>query len=188
MTQAQPLQLIRDSAPGLLTEWLQQQVPLLLHALATSLERPMERSQRVSRSEAMETLRQRHPAFTNAFQRHLVEGMQASGPMRSDLSKLRLDDLELVDEDAAQEDVEVSRFIQQMESAAEWTWREFDALVAATFDDGLIDRRRSPLRSEHVARALWKAARELPLSTSARLTSLTPALAGSVSFQFGENS
>lgn len=168
MTQAQPLQLIRDSAPGLLTEWLQQQVPLLLHALATSLERPMERSQRVSRSEAMETFRQRHPAFTNAFQRHLVEGMQASGPMRSDLSKLRLDDLELVDEDAAQEDVEVSRFIQQMESAAEWTWREFDALVAATFDDGLIDRRRSPLRSEHVARALWKAARELPLSTSAR--------------------
>ena len=38
MTQAQPLQLIRDSAPGLLTEWLQQQVPLLLHALAKLLQ------------------------------------------------------------------------------------------------------------------------------------------------------
>lgn len=76
--------------------------------------------------------------------------------------------LALVDDDQAQEDIEVMRAVQLVEHAAEWSLRELQALGATLQGDEEIRPRSNPLRPELVARALREAVQVLPLAPRAR--------------------
>lgn len=82
---------------------------------------------------------------------------------------IKLEQLTLVDEAQAEQDIEISRTVQLIDLAAEWEWREFQAFCATlqgnTTLKGLPD---NPFRPAVYARALSSAAHTLPLAANER--------------------
>lgn len=82
---------------------------------------------------------------------------------------LSLDALQLVDENQAEQDIEVMRVVQLAELSAEWELRELQARTATLRGERDIRAEANPLRPGVVARAFWQAAGELSLAPDARL-------------------
>lgn len=80
-----------------------------------------------------------------------------------------LDSLQLVDENQAEQDIEVMRMVQLAELSAEWELRELQARTATLRGERDIRAEANPLRPEMVARAFWEASGELGLAPEARL-------------------
>lgn len=83
---------------------------------------------------------------------------------------IKLEQLTLVDEAQAEQDIEISRTVQLIDLTAEWEWREFQAFSATlqgnTTLKGLPD---NPFRPAVFARALSRAAHDaLPLAAKER--------------------
>lgn len=89
---------------------------------------------------------------------------QARKPMA-----LSLDELSLVDEGQAEEDIEISRVMAQIDQQAEWELREVQAFMAAARGQNEIRREANPLRPEVFARALSQATRNLRVAAEARM-------------------
>jgi hypothetical protein len=72
--------------------------------------------------------------------------------------------LALIDEDEVSVDVEVSRAVERIKSAAEFEIRELQAFTSAMLDDLNVARDTNPFRPECWVRSLWQGVATLPMS------------------------
>ncbi|MFN3417334.1 MAG: DUF1631 family protein [Caldimonas sp.] len=124
----------------------------------------------------MEVLQARKVDWTHSLQELIAQGVReamADAPAARPASRkplaLSLDDLSLVDESQAAEDIEISRIIAQIDQQAEWELREVQAFMAAVRGWQEIRREANPLRPEVFARALSRSTHELRVSAETRL-------------------
>lgn len=93
-------------------------------------------------------------------------GPEAAQPGRREWT---LDQLTLVDESQAEQDIEISRTVQLVDLRAEWEWREFQAFSAKLQGDSTLSKQAdNPLRPAVFARALSRATDALPLAANER--------------------
>jgi hypothetical protein len=97
-------------------------------------------------------------ALTEQVQRELAEEESTRHALPSGLGGLSL-----VDEGQVEVDVEISRAIEAIRSVAEHELREVMSYTSALVGDMDVARDYNPLRPEVIGRALWEAARALPL-------------------------
>ena len=74
--------------------------------------------------------------------------------------------LSLIDEDEISADIELSRAVERIKSAAEFELRELQTFTSALVDDLNVARDTNPFRPETYARAFWTAVCDLPVSRS----------------------
>lgn len=84
--------------------------------------------------------------------------------------------LTLKDEQEVDEDIELSRLIQDLESRCDSTLRDLRALCSALRGDRGVQADAPPLHPQALAATLGRAARSLPLTPSARLVLLRAAI------------
>ncbi|MBI5256061.1 MAG: DUF1631 family protein [Burkholderiales bacterium] len=96
-----------------------------------------------------------------------VAGRASSAPAAAAAAPARLE-LSLIDEDAVASDIEVSRAIERIKSAAEFELRELQAFAAALAGDPNVSRDHNPFRPEAYVRAFWEGIQTLPLPRSAQ--------------------
>ncbi|WP_395700354.1 DUF1631 family protein [Aquabacterium sp.] len=77
-------------------------------------------------------------------------------------------ELALIDEDAVNSDIEVSRAVERIKSMAEFELRELQAFTSALIGDFNVARDSNPFRPEAYVRALWDGVQVLPMSRSAQ--------------------
>ncbi|HEX5354613.1 MAG TPA: DUF1631 family protein [Aquabacterium sp.] len=120
-------------------------------------------------AEAVQTHR---VAFQNALTRHIqqaIEGQSQAGNGGQRLDAvLNLDELTLVDEDQAEQEIEVSRTVQLIDLTAEWELRELQAFTSTLQGGTRLKPQDNPFRPAVYGKALSAAARELPLSANER--------------------
>ncbi len=115
---------------------------------------------------------QQHQA---SYQRSFVDGLRAfvqadlappSAPKGRASPSLDggMERLELMDESRVFSDIEISRAIQQIDTAAEWELRELQTFTATLRGQEHVTADSNPLRPQAYARALWQAASALPMS------------------------
>jgi hypothetical protein len=123
----------------------------------------------------MEALQKQQAGWVQSLQDLIARGVRealderpAPAPARKPLA-LSLDELTLVDEGQAEEDIEISRVMAQIDQQAEWELREVQAFMAAVRGQSEIRREANPLRPEVFARALSQATRGLRVAAEARM-------------------
>ncbi len=110
-------------------------------------------------------------ALQNLIDRGVREALseRPAAPQERKPMALSLDELSLVDEGQAEEDIEISRVMAQIDQQAEWELREVQAFMAAARGQNEIRREANPLRPEVFARALSQATRNLRVAAEARM-------------------
>ena len=118
-----------------------------------------------------ETVQARRADFESALAQHLQEEIRATqgeGPTARKLQELTIEQLTLVDENQAEQDIEISRTVQLIDLVAEWELRDLQACTSALQGDAIPRPHTNPLRPAVFARALGSATRALPLSAGER--------------------
>jgi hypothetical protein len=171
MSLSAPLRRYLESELRRAPTWMES----TLGAAASSLGLPVGFGQRgalgASPADAQRALAQHTPALISAWVASLRRQTgidQREGSTRP-ADDLRLATLSLVDEDQAQEDIEVVRAVQLIEHESEWALRELQALTAALAGAEEIRPDSNPLRPEVIARGLRDALQTLPLGGSTRV-------------------
>lgn len=77
--------------------------------------------------------------------------------------------LQLMDETRVESDIEISRAIQQIDTAAEWELRELQTFTSTLRAQAHVTAESNPLRPQSYARALWEAGASLPLAPPQRV-------------------
>lgn len=77
-------------------------------------------------------------------------------------------ELALIDEDAVNSDIELSRAVERIKSMAEFELRELQAFTSALVGDFNVARDSNPFRPEAYVRALWDGVQTLPMNRSAQ--------------------
>lgn len=104
-------------------------------------------------------------AFTDALRRLVMAEMQPAGTIAAGPSgAASLSGLQLMDEKRVESDIEISRAIQQIDSAAEWELRELQTFTSTLRGQAHVTAESNPLRPQSYARALWEAGAALPLA------------------------
>lgn len=118
-----------------------------------------------------EAVQARRADFESALGQHLQEEVRATQGQPAGghkLHELSIDQLTLVDEAQAEQDIEISRTVQLIDLLAEWELRELQACTSALQGDTTPRPHTNPLRPAVFARALSAATRVLPLSAGER--------------------
>ena len=118
-----------------------------------------------------EAVQARRADFEAALTQHLQDEIRATqGPIQTgrSLQEISPDELTLVDEGQAEQDIEISRTVQLIDLLAEWELRELQACTSALQGDVTPRPHTNPLRPAVFARALGAASRVLPLSAGER--------------------
>jgi len=118
-----------------------------------------------------ETVQARRADFEASLTQHIqdeIRATQGDGPAGRKLHELSIDELTLVDESQAEQDIEISRTVQLIDLVAEWELRELQACTSALQGDSTPRPHTNPLRPAVFARALGHATRVLPLSAGER--------------------
>lgn len=118
-----------------------------------------------------EAVQARRADFESALAQHIqdeIRATQGDGPSGRKLQELTLDQLTLVDESQAEQDIEISRTVQLIDLIAEWELRDLQACTSALQGDTTSRPHANPLRPAVFARALGAATRVLPLSAGER--------------------
>lgn len=111
-----------------------------------------------------------HEALTHRFQSEIAMARQ-SRQTHSEARKspgLKLDELSLVDESAAETTIEVARTVQLIDLVTEWSLREFQSYTAALRGDPDIHAEANPFSPAAFARALSDAVSVLQLPGAER--------------------
>lgn len=119
-------------------------------------------------AEVLQTHRQQYEhALAARLQAEIEQHAQpgAKGPSRAVLS---LDELTLVDEAQAEQEIEVSRTVQLIDLVAEWELRELQAFTSTLQGETRLKPQDNPARPAVYAKALSAATRELPLADKER--------------------
>lgn len=117
--------------------------------------------------ELVQVLQQQHLAyqktFAQALRRLVLADLTPTAP--EDGSNLRTDSgLQLMDESRVESDIEISRAIQQIDSAAEWELRELQTFTSTLRGQAHVTAESNPLRPQSFARALAEAGSTLPIT------------------------
>ena len=128
--------------------------------------------ERVLVADVTRSLQSHRPLVVREFVRSLTEHVQHE--LHQDESTRNappstLGGLSLVDEGQVEVDVEVSRVIEAIRSVAEHELREVMSYASALVGDMDVARDYNPFRPEVLGRALWDAARALPLQQAYQL-------------------
>lgn len=118
-----------------------------------------------------EAVQARRADFELALAQHLqdeIRATQGEGPGGRKLHELTIDQLTLVDENQAEQDIEIARTVQLIDLVAEWELRDLQACTSALQGDATPRPHTNPLRPAVFARALGAATRALPLSAGER--------------------
>ncbi len=118
-----------------------------------------------------EAVQARRTDFESSLAQHLqdeIRATQGQGPAGRKLHELTIDQLTLVDENQAEQDIEISRTVQLIDLVAEWELRDLQACTSALQGDTSPRPHTNPLRPAVFARALGAATRALPLSPGER--------------------
>ncbi len=121
---------------------------------------------RAARADAGEALRRYPQAWTLGFEEslaRLVEDVLAPEPSRT----LDLDALAIMDDERAQEEIEVVQAARVLGEHAGSAWHRLQRVESA-LRSRHPSRARSPLDPSSIGRALWRATERLPLSLAAR--------------------
>lgn len=81
-------------------------------------------------------------------------------------------ELALIDEDAVNSDIEISRAVERIKSTAEFELRELQSFTSALVGDFNVSRDSNPFRPEAYVRALWEGVQALPMNRHAQATLL----------------
>jgi hypothetical protein len=76
-------------------------------------------------------------------------------------------ELSLIDEEAVNSDIEISRAVERIKSTAEFELRELQAYTSALVGDFNVSRDNNPFRPEIYVRALWEGVQAVPLNRNA---------------------
>lgn len=156
-----------------------QWMELVLHQCLQNLEQPKSAIVRELPAQqvryAAELIRVKKQQMAQAFARCLQQEMNAHP---SDFLKLdtapstepELLELRLMDENQAEEDIELMRGIQLMESEAEWELRELQTRTATLKGLTVVDRDSNPLRPQTLLRAWAQTLKAFDLTQAARLS------------------
>lgn len=106
-------------------------------------------------------------ALANEIQAEIESHGQATDKS-SAAAAWRLDDLTLVDEAQAEEEIEVSRTVQLIDLIAEWELRELQAFTSTLQGETRLRPQDNPARPAIYAKALSTAVRALPLADNER--------------------
>ncbi len=128
----------------------------------------------------MESLQRQKGAWADAFERHLVGRLrealdESAAPRQRVAPALNLDELSLVDENQAAEDIEISRIVALIDLKAEWELRELQAFTATLRGETQIRREANPARPEVYARALSRSTHDIAVPADARVLLLRSA-------------
>lgn len=118
-----------------------------------------------------EAVQARRTDFESALSQHIqdeIRATQGQGPAGRKLHELTIDQLTLVDETQAEQDIEISRTVQLIDLIAESELRELQACTSALLEEAGLPPHTHPLRPAVFARALGAATRVLPLSPGER--------------------
>lgn len=118
-----------------------------------------------------EAVQARRTDFESALSLHIqseIRATQGEGNGARKLHELTIDQLTLVDESQAEQDIEISRTVQLIDLVAEWEIRDLQACTSALQGDTTPHPHTNPLRPAVFARALGAATRALPLSAGER--------------------
>ncbi|TAK94053.1 MAG: DUF1631 family protein [Aquabacterium sp.] len=113
---------------------------------------------------------QRSP-YEHALASHIKSEIEKQSQPESSspsLTVLSLDELTLVDEAQAEQEIEVSRTVQLIDLAAEWELRELQAFTSTLQGETRLKPQDNPARPAVFAKALSTATRELPLADNER--------------------
>ncbi|MBL0730115.1 DUF1631 family protein [Piscinibacter sp. HJYY11] len=101
-------------------------------------------------------------AFVETLRRLVLADM---GPAtQAEAGNVRPSGLQLMDETRVESDIEISRAIQQIDSAAEWELRELQTFTSTLRGQPHVTAESNPLRPQSYARALWEAGTALPIT------------------------
>lgn len=110
--------------------------------------------------------------FQSALTRHIQQAIEGQSPTVSGGQRLdtvvNLDELTLVDEDQAEQEIEVSRTVQLVDLTAEWELRELQAFTSTLQGETKLRPQDNPFRPAVYAKALSAATRELALAPNER--------------------
>jgi hypothetical protein len=81
-------------------------------------------------------------------------------------------EMSLLDEESLSVDIEISRIVEAVKSAAEFELRELQAYTSAMTGDRNVARDTNPLRPEIVARSLWSGLAVMPVERRLQLKAL----------------
>ncbi len=129
--------------------------------------------ERVLVADVTRSLQGHRPLVVREFVRSLTEHVRQE--LHQDEESTRhappstLGGLSLVDEGQVEVDVEISRVIEAIRSVAEHELREVMSYASALVGDMDVARDYNPFRPEMLGRALWDAARTLPLPQAYQL-------------------
>ncbi len=118
-----------------------------------------------------EAVQARRADFESAFAQSIqdeIRATQGHGAGGRKLQEMTIDQLTLVDENQAEQDIEISRTVQLIDLIAEWELRELQACTSALQGDATPRPHTNPLRPAVFARAMGAATRVLPLSAGER--------------------
>lgn len=100
-----------------------------------------------------------------------IGGRTSAGPTAAPAAPLKLE-LSLIDEEAVNSDIEISRAVERIKSTAEFELRELQAYTSALVGDFNVSRDNNPFRPEIYVRALWEGVQAVPLNRGAQVAIL----------------
>ncbi len=101
-------------------------------------------------------------AFTQALRRLVTAELTPQGA--AGITAGNAPGLQLMDETRVESDIEISRAIQQIDTAAEWELRELQTFTSTLRGQTHVTAESNPLRPQSYARALWEAGAALPIT------------------------
>lgn len=123
-------------------------------------------SERQHYFELVQVLQQQQGVYQRAFVqalRRLVLAELAPGTP-AEAGSFPTSRLQLMDETRVESDIEISRAIQQIDSAAEWELRELQTFTSTLRGQAHVTAESNPLRPQSFARALSEAGAALPIT------------------------
>jgi len=130
-------------------------------------------------AEALQWLPARADDLAAAFEQELVRQLRRDFGLDTAPSAAPqlAEELKLVDEEQAAEEVELLRAVQVIEGGVDWELRELQARTAMLRGHGVVNARSNPLRPDVFARALWDGAATRGLAGATRRAVLRAASA-----------
>jgi hypothetical protein len=126
-------------------------------------------SERQHYFELVQVLQQQQAAYQRAFTQSLQRLVRADLAPQAAAAHASFQaggnsGLRLMDETRVESDIEISRAIQQIDTAAEWELRELQTFTSTLRGQAHVTAESNPLRPQSYARALWDAGASLPIT------------------------
>ena len=156
------LQRFVDDELALAPALLDRVIAGTLQLLRDTKDSHLSATERALQSAAAQALEGNGPGYQRAFEQALQTGVRATLAEQSDApaadAPAAEGGLELMDESRVEIDIEISRAMQLIDTAAEWELRELQTFTSTLVGQTHVSAESNPFRPLVYATALWKAA------------------------------